>query len=137
MKRESSGSRPKKKQRIRQSASVVESEDELSSQVSYGTASPPSTPLHPSFQYESQEETEIANGSHQSEENRQIAFDRSLKVPDIEILSNNIAKSGVNSLRISWVWSHMQRDTSKKQITCEVVMIQMMGVKKNVIKFLV
>ncbi|CAG8795489.1 24867_t:CDS:2, partial [Gigaspora rosea] len=117
---ESSEIRPKKIQKIKRSeqTTVIESEDELSSQVSCSTASPPSTPLNISLQHKSQEQP---NELCLSEDNRQSNFDQSLKAPNVKILSNTIVQSNINSSNISWVWDFMKKDKSKREVKCDVV----------------
>ena len=97
-------------------ASITESE-ELSSQTSHNTGSP----LHSSSQ-------------EQSDDHQVITVDQSLKVPDIKILTNCVDKSNKTKLATrapSWVWDHMKKDESKKQISCDVVMTNSNGNEKK------
>lgn len=123
---ELSENRPKKKkngQSIQES--ITESEDELSSRVSYDTASPYFAPTHFSPQHEFQEQPEFqeqlefTNNSRQSEDIEQITLDRFLKAPDVKILTNNVVDSKLSNG--SWVWKYMRKDKLKNQIKCDVI----------------
>ncbi|CAG8662758.1 10320_t:CDS:2, partial [Racocetra fulgida] len=92
---ESSENRPKKMLKIRQSAqvSIIESED---------------SPSFKSFQsvLKSEKQLEASNKLFRSKNNRneqQLFPDQSLKVPDVEILTNNVKSNPLPS-NVSWVW---------------------------------
>ncbi|CAG8630275.1 3640_t:CDS:2 [Cetraspora pellucida] len=82
---------------------MTESEDELSSRVSYDTVSLYFALTHFSPQHEFQEQPEFqeqlefTNNLCQSEDIEQITLDRFLKAPDVKILTNNVVDSKLSN----------------------------------------